>query len=142
MLAELLAAQQMLGSGLQITSLTSDLAHPDVHVRRAPQHRPGFVGGEPQRLLIGAHGLTQAALGEADVRQGDRTAEDVGEVPCPLQSVGTDGIGLVRALQVSNAPQREAPQARGSGPRDVVPFSREVDGPLGMRDRCAGVATH
>jgi hypothetical protein len=43
------------------------------------------VGGEAQRLLVGAQRLAQATLGASDVGQRDRTAEDIGNVPGPLQ---------------------------------------------------------
>ena len=121
-LAQLLGAQQVPGGGRQVVALASDLAHPHVHVRRSPQHRPVLVGGESQRLLVGAQRLTQATLRDADVRQRDRAAEDVGDVPGPPQPLGAGGVGLVRGLEVAATPECEPHEGRCPGSGEVVLF--------------------
>ena len=82
-LAQLLAPQQLLGGGLQIAALAVDLAHPHVHVCRAPQNRPVLLRCALQGLLVGAHRLAEAALHQPDVRHRDRAAEDIGNLPGP-----------------------------------------------------------
>ena len=64
--------------------------------------------------------IAEATLGEADVCQGDRAAEDVGDVPGPLQPVDAGGVGAVGGLEVAVAPGREPGQGRGAGAGEVV----------------------
>ena len=82
-LAQLLAAQQVLRGGMQIVALAVDLAHPHVHVCRSPQNRPALLRRTLQCLLVGAHRLAETTLRDPDVRQRDRAAEDIGDVPGP-----------------------------------------------------------
>ena len=62
-LAQLLAAEQVLGGGVQIAAFAGDLAHAHVHVRRSAEHGPGFLGGELQGPLERAQRVAQATLG-------------------------------------------------------------------------------
>ena len=61
-LAQLLASQQVPRGGRQVVALAVDLAHPHIHVRRSPQHRPALLGRGLQRLLVGAHRFTETTL--------------------------------------------------------------------------------
>src|SRR5206468_8882937 len=74
-LAQLLAAPQLLGGGGHVVALAVDLAHPHVHVCRSAQNRPALLGRTLQGLLVGAHGLAETALRAPDVRQRDRAPE-------------------------------------------------------------------
>ena len=82
-LAQLLAPQQLLRGGRQVVALAVDLAHPHVHVCRSPQNRPALLRRTLQCLLVGAHRLTETTLRKPDVRQRDRAAEGIGDVPGP-----------------------------------------------------------
>ena len=82
-LAQLLAPQQLLRGGRQVAALAVDLAHPHVHVRRSPQNRPALLRCTLQCLLVGAHRLAKTTLHKPDVRQRDRAAEGIGDVPGP-----------------------------------------------------------
>ena len=103
---------------------------------------PSLVGGESQRLLVGAQRLAQATLGDPDVRQRDRAAEDVSDVPGPPQPLGSDRVGPVRGLEVAASPAREPREGRCPGSGEVVLFSRTVDRPLGVVDGGGSVASN
>ena len=81
------AAPQMVHGGRQTATLTGDLTDADMHVGRAPEHRPAFRGGEPQPPFVRAQRIAQLSLHAADLGQGDRTSQDVGKVPGPLQLI-------------------------------------------------------
>ena len=52
----------MLGGGIQIVTLTVELAHSHVHVCRSPQHMRALLCRKLQSPLIGAHCLAQTTL--------------------------------------------------------------------------------
>jgi hypothetical protein len=101
---------------------------------------PSGVGGESKRLLIGAQRLAQAALGDPDVGQRDRAAEDVGDVPGPPQPLGSDGVGTVRGLELAVTPEGEPHEGRRPGSGEVVAVGGTVDRPPGVADGGGGVA--
>ena len=131
-LAQLLAPQQLLRGGMQVVALAVDLAHPDVHVCRSPQNRPALLGCTLQCLLVGAHRLAEATLREPDVRQRDRAAEGIGNVPGPPQSRHAFGVRRMPCLEVPARPGREPQQARCPGPAEVVVLRRKFECPPGV----------
>src|SRR5947209_5413294 len=82
-LAQFLASQQVLRGGPQLVALAVDLAHPHVHVSGSPQDRAARLGGTLQGLLVRAHRRTETTLGDPDVGQRYRAAEDIGDMPGP-----------------------------------------------------------
>ena len=116
----------------QVVALAVELAHPDVHVCRSPQNRPALLSGKLQGLLVGAHRLAETTLRDPDVRQRDRAAEDVGDVPGPPQPRHALGVRPVRGLQVPAPPEREPQQPRCPGTAEVVVLRRKVERPPGV----------
>ena len=135
-LAELLAAQQELGRGRQVVALAVQRGHPDVHVGRSPQDRPALLRGEPQRLLVRAHGVAEAALDDVDVRQRDRQTEDVGDVAGPLHVLPRLGVPRLRRREVPVAPRRQPDERRRRRSPEVVVGDRRGPAPAG-RARCS-----
>jgi hypothetical protein len=131
-LAQLLAAQQLLGGGGQVVALAVDLAHPHVHVCRSAQNRPALLGRRLQGLLVGAHGLAETALGTPDVRQRDRAPEGIGDVPGPSQSRHALGIPRVPGLEVPARPGREPHECRCRSTAEVVISRRKLERPPGV----------
>lgn len=140
LLAELLAPQHLPPGGGHVVALAVDLAHPDVHVGRAPQHRPAVPGRESQRLLVGAHRLAEPALRPPDVPLRDRAPEGVGEVPGPTQPRHALGVRPVPVLEVPARPRREPQQPRGRGAAEVVPLRRPIERPPGVLHGVGNVA--
>ena len=135
-LAQLLAPQQVLRGGGQVVPLAVELAHADVHVRRSPQHRPARLrtqAATPARRCAWPRGDDPAT---PDVRQRDRAAEGVGDVPGPLQARHALGVPRVRRPRDPRSPRTRAPGAplplRGRGGR---PQARGR-APAGRAARC------
>ena len=118
--AELPAHRQVVGRRCQVVALASDLAEPDVHVGGAPRHRRWVVVGEAQRVLVVPHGVGEPALGDPDVGERDRAAQDVGDVPGESQPFDARRVGTVRPLQVAPGPLREPGRGGGAGSGQVV----------------------
>lgn len=96
-----------LRGGIQVVALAVELAHPYVHVCGSPQHRPALLRCKLQCLLVGAYCLAETTLRKPYIRQRDRAAEGVGDVPGALQPRHAFGIRLVRCLEVPAHPGRE-----------------------------------
>ena len=92
--------------------LAVELAHPYIHVCRSPQNRPALLGRKLQGLLVGAHGLAEPALRTPYIRQRDRAAEGVGDVPGPPQPRHALGIPGVPGIEVPARPGREPHECR------------------------------
>ena len=135
-LAQLLARQQVLRGGSQVVTLAVERAHPYVHVCRSPQNRPALLRCKLQRLLVGAHRLAETTLRNPDVRQRDRTTEDVGDVPRPLQTRHAVGVRSGALPRGPRSPRPRAPAARRPRhARDGRPH-RRGRAPAGRRSWC------
>jgi hypothetical protein len=106
-LAELLAAPQELGRGRHVVPFAVQRGHPDVHVGGSAQDRPLLLRREPQRLLVRAHGVAEAALDDMEVSQRDRQTEDVGDVAGALQIGPGLGVARLRRRDVPLPPRRQ-----------------------------------
>ena len=87
-----------------------------------------------QRVLEGAPGVAEPALGDPEVGQGDRAAEHVREVPGAAQTL--DGGRVARcAASRSPLPQEASPErADAAATGEVVVVAARRDGPVGVHD--------
>ena len=120
MLAQLLAAQQVLRGGMQIVMLTVELAHAHVHVCRSPQDRRALRRRKLQCLLIGTHCLVETTLRNPYIRQGDCATDGVGDVPGPLHTRHAIGIRPVRCLEIPARPVGESQERRCRAAPEMV----------------------
>src|SRR2546423_13890960 len=94
----------MLGGGIQIVTLTVELAHSLVRGCRSPQHMRTLLCRKLQSPLIGAHCLAQTTLRNPYISQGDGATDGVREVPGPLHQSHAVGIRPVRCLEIPTRP--------------------------------------
>ena len=90
---------------VQVSLLTQDLAHRDVHVTGAPQHRPARRVDQVQHALEDVLGGAQVTLREKHVGGGDGAARDVGPVAHALEDAHRVGVAPLSRCQVPAGPQ-------------------------------------
>ena len=115
-LAEALRGREVLGGAREVVAFEQHPGQSDVHVGRAAQPS----GAEVEARFERAPGRAEPPLHEAEVAEGDRAAEDVGEEPGVPQP--RDGLRVrgVRARDVARRPRREPSQGPGACAHQVV----------------------
>ena len=125
--------QQVLRGGMQIVTLTVELAHAHVHVCRSPQRRASpCCRRKLQCLLIGAHGLAETTLRNPYISQGDGATDGVRDVPGLLQTRHAIGIRPVRCLEIPARPGGESQERRCRSAPEMVVLRDEVERPPGV----------
>ena len=126
----------------KVVALAVDLTHADVHVGRAASDGRALLRPEPQRLLVGAHGLAETPLRTPYIRQRDRASEGIGDVPGQPQSRHALGIPRVPGLEVPARPGREPHECRGRSTAEVVISRRKFERPPRVPHRAWPIAAN
>ena len=108
----------------------------------AAPRSPGCSAVQSEPGLEGARRVTEPALRDLDVGQGERAAEHVGEVARPPMRLRDRlGVAALRPCPRSPArPVREPQQRGGAAPAEVVGGLGELEHPAGVGDRAVDVA--
>src|SRR5205823_10414483 len=113
-------------------TLTVELAHAHVHIRRSSHYWGALLHRKLQSLLVGAHCIAEPTLRNPYIRQADRGAECVGDVPSSLQTRLTTRPRLVRSLEIPARPGGKSQESGGPSAPEMVVLRHQVERPLGM----------
>ena len=125
-LTQLLALHELLCGAIKIVALSVELTEAHVHVCRPAQHRAAMLRSKLQRVLIGAHRVTEATLCNADVRECDRATEYIGHMPGLLQTRHARAVGAIAFLKVPGRPVRQTQKPGRSCTDEMVVLADEV----------------
>ena len=131
MLAELGAGPEVLGRGVEVVALDGEHAR----ARRACRPRPGARGarvGVPQRGSNVRCGVAEPALGDLDVGERERAAQDVGEVAAGLEAGDRLGVASLGRVEVAAGPVRQARAGPRRRPAGGVVGAGQVEHPVGV----------
>src|SRR5437867_10351950 len=104
---------------MQIVALAVESADADVHVRRSAQHRTTLLRRKLQCLLVDAHGLTEATLRNAYIRQCESAAQRVRPVAGFEKARPGSSIRFMCALEISSRPRSQAKQRRSASAPEI-----------------------